>query len=193
VAPAKQLPIAAAEEEELPQVNRLHELQAEYDHGGFKYLLQKADLRINCQMCYLPFEARIDKLSFELFLQEALPRELLLLGSSRTAKYYQQYCASKDLPIKVVAADRPFQLPLNAAAKRLLLQPSLYHGLPLQTVMPTGAVPGCASGRDLQWLDRVNAGTSALLESAHGKVYQVARLQARVNRGDYQDELVETD
>lgn len=40
-------------------------------------------------MCYLPFEARIDKMSFELFLQEALPRELLLLGSSRTAKYYQ--------------------------------------------------------------------------------------------------------
>ncbi len=72
-------------------------------------------------MCYLPFEARIDKMSFELFLQEALPRELLLLGNSRVAKSYQQYCGSKNLPIKVVAADRPFRREMNAAAKHLLL------------------------------------------------------------------------
>ena len=106
--PAAKLPAAVSEEDDQPQVNRLRELQAEYDQDSFQYLLQKAELRVNCQMCYLPFEARIDKMSFELFLQEALPRELLLLGNTRLAKYYQQYCGGKDLPIKVVAADRPF-------------------------------------------------------------------------------------
>ena len=47
--------------------NRFRELQKQYSHT-FNYSMTKSDVFVRCQTSYLPFEFRIDRVSFELLL-----------------------------------------------------------------------------------------------------------------------------
>ena len=39
----------------------------------FKYSSKKVDVNLKCQVSYLPFEARMDRITFELFLIKTVP------------------------------------------------------------------------------------------------------------------------
>ena len=70
-------PDGAAEQEEAAVegydvYNRFKELQKIYKER-FKYTFLKMDLKVQCQICYLPFEGRLDQETFELILQNTMP------------------------------------------------------------------------------------------------------------------------
>ena len=58
--------------------NRFKLLQSEYGRE-FKYSLFNQEIKINCKSCYLPFEARMDKETYELFMLQTLPKDLILI------------------------------------------------------------------------------------------------------------------
>lgn len=53
-------------------VNRFRDLTLLYS-GIFKYALKPVEVNIKCSVSYLPYEARIDRVSFEYFLISAMP------------------------------------------------------------------------------------------------------------------------
>jgi len=37
---------------------------------------------VDCEVSYIPFEARIDKVSFELMLRKAMPKNIIVVNTS---------------------------------------------------------------------------------------------------------------
>lgn len=137
----------------------------------------------------MPFESRIDKESFELLMQQTMPAELVLLTSSqKRAASLVEFLSVKQVPVKVtqLSSNGKFSMSTNAAVKQLLIQPSLFDTLPLQTIMPSGAIGSSLGMQDLDWFDKINMGTQSLLRSCRtggmSKVYQVSRIQAAIRR-----------
>ena len=76
----KALDTAKKERAQIEAYNRFTELQKEYGQQ-FKYQFNNYELKIACRVSYLPFEARFDKETFELFIRTTAPKELLLVGT----------------------------------------------------------------------------------------------------------------
>lgn len=55
------------EKAHIESYNRFRELQKQYSQT-FNYSVSRTEVYVRCQICYLPFESRIDKISFELLL-----------------------------------------------------------------------------------------------------------------------------
>jgi len=74
--------------------NRFKDLQRRYALP-FEYSSKPTDVEINCAVSYLPFEGRIDRVTFELLLHKAQPKELIMINSaSSKIKHVQLYCAA---------------------------------------------------------------------------------------------------
>lgn len=69
------------EKAHIESYNRFKELQKQYSQP-FNYSSSKAEVYVHCQVSYLPYECRIDKVSFELMLLQTQPKNLVILNSS---------------------------------------------------------------------------------------------------------------
>jgi hypothetical protein len=58
------------EKAHIESYNRFRELQKIYSQA-FNYSTQRQEVFVRCQTSYLPFECRIDRISFELLLLQA--------------------------------------------------------------------------------------------------------------------------
>jgi hypothetical protein len=88
----KQEQLKVMEAAQVEQFNRFKELQKEYSKS-FNYKLYNQELRVNCRACYLPFEARMDQETFELFLLNSNPKDVVLLGfSNQSLEKTKNFC-----------------------------------------------------------------------------------------------------
>jgi hypothetical protein len=78
-------------------------------------------VEINCAVSYLPFEGRIDRVTFELLLHKAQPKELIMINSaSSKIKHVQLYCAANNVNTHVQQASdssKPIRFNSQAALK----------------------------------------------------------------------------
>lgn len=81
-----------AETAHLQTYNRFKDLQKEYSQP-FDYKSKNMDISIKCSVSYLPFEGRIDRVTFELLLFQTGVKNLIMINSgSNKVKHVQQYC-----------------------------------------------------------------------------------------------------
>jgi hypothetical protein len=59
--------------------NRFKDLQKEWGQKYF-YTEQAKDINIKCSVAYLPFEGRIDRVTFEVFLHKTQPKNLIMVN-----------------------------------------------------------------------------------------------------------------
>ena len=71
--------------------NRFKDLQKEYGQK-FIYKEQTKDINIKCSVAYLPFEGRIDRVTFELFLHKTQPKNLIMVNLDSAIHHVKQYC-----------------------------------------------------------------------------------------------------
>ena len=174
--------------------NRFKELQNEYGQQ-FRYEYKSQELRVACLVCYLPFEGRFDKETFELFLLNTMPKELLMMSSSSTrVQRTRDFCQSNLLPItihqapclnksfKLVSNDlaqsskisrslehiNSFKIQTHTAVKQVLIDDLFYRYLPLQKI-----TAGSSSKSAL--MSKVNNDRSLRSDIS---TYQVARVKA---------------
>ncbi|CDW72718.1 cleavage and polyadenylation specificity factor subunit 2-like [Stylonychia lemnae] len=125
--------------------NRFKDLQKRYGKN-FLYNTQETQFQIKCKISYIPFEARIDKTSFELMLRQIQPKQLIVINSSRkkmdklhefityNSFQTQLHYAHKDLNTQNSYQPNVIQFQTNAAVKQVFIDDKLYKSLPIQRV-----------------------------------------------------------
>ena len=59
----------------------------------FKYEKQMVEVKILCKSSYLPMEARIDRISFELLLAKTKSKNIVLVnGQNQKVEQIRQFC-----------------------------------------------------------------------------------------------------
>ena len=111
----KAIEVTKKEQAQIQAYNRFTELQTEYGQQ-FTYQYNSFELRtknaaqssrspktieMNCRVLYLPFEGRLDKDSYELFLRNTMPKELLMIGDTTRINTVKEFVQSNFLPIRV--------------------------------------------------------------------------------------------
>ena len=84
--------------------NRFKELQKEYDGKNsskpFVYEFRSHDIGIKSRACYLPFEGRFDAETFDLFLLNTIPKELMFItDNSNKLQRAREFCDKNQLPV----------------------------------------------------------------------------------------------
>ena len=137
---------------QVEQYNRFKELQKEYSKS-FNYKLYNQELRVHCRSCYLPFEARMDQETFELFLLNSNPKDVVLLGfSNQSLEKTKNFCSQNEIGInlhiapminrKFISSNQnpsqswvnSFKMNTSSAVKNVLIDELLYKYLPLQNI-----------------------------------------------------------
>lgn len=128
-------------------------LQKEYGRD-FKYSLFNQELKVNCRARYIPFEARMDQETFELFLLQTLPKDLVLIGKDASkVTQMKEFCKQNDLSVNIHQAPKfnptfnfeglpaghqqfanSFRMQTNSAVKQVMIDDMLYKFLPLQCI-----------------------------------------------------------
>ena len=135
---------AKKEMAQLEVYNRFKELQKEYGRK-FEYQFQSQELRVNCKICCLSFEGRLDNETFGLFLMNTVPDQLLFITSNpKKIGKTKEFCLKNDIDIKVYQAPilnkmlkenthiNSFKMKTESAMKQVLLDEAFFKYLPLQ-------------------------------------------------------------
>lgn len=139
--------------------NRFKELQKEYDGKNsskpFVYEFQSHDIGVKSRACYLPFEGRFDAETFDLFLLNTIPKELMFItDNSNKLQRAREFCDKNQLPVIITQApslekntakdlvriefsrsrlehSNCYKLQTQSAVKPVLIDDLLYKYLPL--------------------------------------------------------------
>lgn len=77
-------------------------LKEYYNNFDFIYTSVDENVTIECKTCYIPFEGRIDKNSFQIILSETRPKNLIIVNaSSKKVERIVNYVKENRLNIKV--------------------------------------------------------------------------------------------
>jgi hypothetical protein len=64
-------------------------------------------MRVNCKICCLSFEGRLDQETFELFVMNTMPEYLLMISSNgKKISKTQEFCTKNELTIKLLQAPK---------------------------------------------------------------------------------------
>jgi hypothetical protein len=95
------------------------------------YHESETQVDVKCGVCYIPFEGRMDSVSFELMLIKAQPKELIIINTTeKKASKIEEFCKLNDLHTKV-HFKKHLNFSTNAAVKQVFIDEALYKGLPL--------------------------------------------------------------
>ena len=67
----------------------------------FQYQTKRVEVTIKCAVSYLPFEARMDRVTFELFLLKTQPQKLLLINGPKKTSHLKDFCSRNNLAIEL--------------------------------------------------------------------------------------------
>ena len=90
---------------------------------------------IKCKACYLPMEARMDRVSFELLMRKTQPKNLVLVnGSDAKVNQIMKFCESNQVETKVQRANKnreSIKFATSAGVKQVFIENQLLKSLAL--------------------------------------------------------------
>ena len=93
---------------------------------------------VNCKVSYIPFEARIDRTSFEVILRETKPNNLVMINcSARQVEKVHAFLGSQGIHTRVHYDGRELAFTTDSAVKLVYLDDNLYKTLPVQQISKT--------------------------------------------------------
>jgi len=100
-----------------------------YDTYDFSYKTVEETIAVECDIAYIIFEGRIDKVSFQIMLNETRPKNLIVVNASeKKVQRIQHYIETNDINIKVSHVRQgTLKFQVGKESSKIMLDPSLVN------------------------------------------------------------------